>query len=83
MLLPSSFVNASVVKLIAGEGNLQSLGGYGLVMTVASVIEPFLSQQHRDSMLKVRDLHSLVSRICVWLRELLLCSHMWCLLADT
>ncbi|XP_019175610.1 PREDICTED: glyoxysomal processing protease, glyoxysomal isoform X2 [Ipomoea nil] len=53
MLLPSSLVNASVAKQNVGEGNLQSMGGYVLVMTVASVIEPFLSQQHRDNMSKL------------------------------
>lgn len=83
MLLPSSLVNASVAKQNVGEGNLQSMGGYVLVMTVASVIEPFLSQQHRDSMSKVKDLYSLVCRICVWFVELLLCSHTWHLLFHT
>ncbi|VFQ58873.1 unnamed protein product [Cuscuta campestris] len=49
MLLPRSFVKASVSKQFEGEGDLQSGGGCVLVITVASVLEQFLSQQHRDN----------------------------------
>ncbi|XP_060193182.1 glyoxysomal processing protease, glyoxysomal isoform X2 [Lycium barbarum] len=52
MLLPSSFVNASVSKQIPGENKLQSIGGHFLVLTVASVIEPFVVQQDRGSISK-------------------------------
>ncbi|XP_059291523.1 glyoxysomal processing protease, glyoxysomal isoform X2 [Lycium ferocissimum] len=52
MLLPSSFVNASVSKQILGENKLQSIGGHFLVLTVASVIEPFVIQQDRGSISK-------------------------------
>ncbi|VFQ78479.1 unnamed protein product [Cuscuta campestris] len=50
MLLPRSFVKASVAKQFEGEGDLQSGGGCILVITVASVLEQFLSQQYRDNM---------------------------------
>nr|GME13717.1 glyoxysomal processing protease, glyoxysomal isoform X2 [Ipomoea batatas] len=62
MLLPRSLVNASVAKQNVGEGNLQSMGGYVLVMTVASVIEPFLSQQHRDSMSKGKEAYTTANK---------------------
>ncbi|CAH9114191.1 unnamed protein product [Cuscuta epithymum] len=50
MLLPDSFVIASACRQIAGESNLQIGAGYVLVITVASVLEQFLIQQHRDIM---------------------------------
>ncbi|OIT27393.1 PREDICTED: glyoxysomal processing protease, glyoxysomal [Nicotiana attenuata] len=52
MLLPSSFVNASVSKQIQGESKLHSFGGHFLVLTVASVIEPFVVQQDRGDISK-------------------------------
>ncbi|CAN4078906.1 unnamed protein product [Withania somnifera] len=53
MLLPSSFVNASVSKQIQGETKLQPFGGrHVLVLTVASVIEPFVVQQDRGDISK-------------------------------
>ncbi|PHU26219.1 hypothetical protein BC332_04551 [Capsicum chinense] len=52
MLLPSSFVNASVSKQIQGESKLQSFGGHVLVLTVASVIEPFVVQLDRGDISK-------------------------------
>lgn len=53
MLLPSSFVNGSVSEQIQGESKLQSIGGHVLVLTVASVIEPFVVQQDRSDISKV------------------------------
>lgn len=53
MLLPSSFVNASVYKQIQGDSKLQFSGGHVLVLTVASVIEPFIVQQDRSDISKV------------------------------
>nr|XP_016490892.1 PREDICTED: glyoxysomal processing protease, glyoxysomal-like isoform X3 [Nicotiana tabacum] len=52
MLLPSSFVNASVSKQIQGESKLHSFGGHFLVLTVGSVIEPFVVQQDRGDISK-------------------------------
>ncbi|KAK4347178.1 hypothetical protein RND71_033517 [Anisodus tanguticus] len=52
MLLPSSIMNASVSKQIQGESKLQSIGGHILVLTVASVIEPFVVQQDRGGISK-------------------------------
>lgn len=53
MLLPSSFVNASVSKQIQGETKLQSFGGHHvLVLTVASIIEPFVVPQDRGDISK-------------------------------
>ncbi|XP_055803888.1 glyoxysomal processing protease, glyoxysomal isoform X1 [Solanum dulcamara] len=52
MLLPSSFVNASVSKQIQGDSKLQFSGGHDLVLTVASVIEPFVVQQDRSDISK-------------------------------
>ncbi|TMW90165.1 hypothetical protein EJD97_016120 [Solanum chilense] len=52
MLLPSSFVNGSVSEQIQGESKLQSIGGHLLVLTVASVIEPFVVQQDTSDISK-------------------------------
>ncbi|CAK9181839.1 unnamed protein product [Ilex paraguariensis] len=49
MLLPCSINNAPLLRQLGGAIDTQSLPGYGLVLTVASVIEPFLSQEHREN----------------------------------
>lgn len=60
MLLPSSFVNGSVSEQIQGESKLQSIGGHVLVLTVASVIEPFVVQQDRSDISKLQDKPKLI-----------------------
>lgn len=52
MLFPGFSGNVSTAKQIGGEENEPSLPASLMVFTVASVIEPFLSQPHRENILK-------------------------------
>ncbi|KAL5575381.1 hypothetical protein UlMin_017080 [Ulmus minor] len=44
MLLPSTLYDSAVAKQVCGDGDRSPV----LVVTVASLVEPFLSQQHRN-----------------------------------
>ncbi|KAA8515230.1 hypothetical protein F0562_018540 [Nyssa sinensis] len=49
MLLPGSFSVAPIAKQFRSENETQSLLSCALVVTVASIVEPFLLQQHRGN----------------------------------
>ncbi|KAJ4981908.1 hypothetical protein NE237_032745 [Protea cynaroides] len=49
LLLPSSFSDSPILKYVRGSNDQTSSSVMAIVVTVASIVEPFLSQQHRES----------------------------------